>query len=267
MTIQGTGSGNTLGVGPLFPPNAGGAGELEESSGSARSRPVPLVWVVALRVESPSSAETSVTEMVPLSRFVPTRRGRTRVRSQEAIRRDSQSSAQLRTQSVIASARITNSAQFGFARLLSSGVAKFKSTSNWAELAVGPAAPFVGVNRNGVLIVRGARSVASARRLLKEAARVATGRLSVRVSHLRIANIVATTDFGRPIDLRTLALSRLFEQVFYDPEFFPGLMIRFDGTNCTVLLFSSGKAVIVGIKSLAEGRQFLLGVAKTLIRL
>ncbi|MCG2881064.1 MAG: TATA-box-binding protein [Vulcanisaeta sp.] len=64
----------------------------------------------------------------------------------------------------------------------------------------------------------------------------------------RIENIVATAEFGIKINL-----DRLAERIAgaeYNPEAFPGLIIR--KHRSSVLLFSTGKAVITGSKSEEE---------------
>jgi transcription initiation factor TFIID TATA-box-binding protein len=64
----------------------------------------------------------------------------------------------------------------------------------------------------------------------------------------RIENIVATAEFGIKINL-----DRLAERIAgaeYNPEAFPGLIIR--RHRSSVLLFSTGKAVITGSKSEEE---------------
>jgi transcription initiation factor TFIID TATA-box-binding protein len=64
----------------------------------------------------------------------------------------------------------------------------------------------------------------------------------------RIENIVATAEFGIKINL-----DRLVERIAgaeYNPDAFPGLIIR--RHRSSVLLFSTGKAVITGSKSEEE---------------
>ena len=120
---------------------------------------------------------------------------------------------------------------------------------------VGRSHRFVGINRSGLLIVRGANSISSARAALRDAARLAVRSRKVRLAGLRIQNIVATTDLCQKLNLEEIALARAFDGCTYEPELFPGLVARFPGTRCTILLFASGKCVVVGARSLLEIRR------------
>jgi transcription initiation factor TFIID TATA-box-binding protein len=62
----------------------------------------------------------------------------------------------------------------------------------------------------------------------------------------KIRNIVATVDLGEPVDLEE-ASARL--RAIYEPEQFPGAILRLEEPKATILIFSSGKCVITGTKS------------------
>jgi transcription initiation factor TFIID TATA-box-binding protein len=62
-------------------------------------------------------------------------------------------------------------------------------------------------------------------------------------------NIVAVTTFTRNLDLEnTVDLIG----AMYEPEQFPGAILKTDKTNATYLIFQSGKIVIAGTKSVKE---------------
>ena len=62
----------------------------------------------------------------------------------------------------------------------------------------------------------------------------------------RIQNIVVVANFGKSIDLEKIVK---MPKVIYEPEQFPGLILRLNNQHrATVLLFASGKAVITGLK-------------------
>jgi transcription initiation factor TFIID TATA-box-binding protein len=65
----------------------------------------------------------------------------------------------------------------------------------------------------------------------------------------QVRNIVANTDFKKVIDIETLA--RSIPRSLYEPDTFAGLIHRIQG-SVVALIFSSGKVVIVGSKSLQE---------------
>ena len=81
---------------------------------------------------------------------------------------------------------------------------------------------------------------------------------------IRIVNIVATTSFETDLDLETLekVLSQLGD-VIYDPERFPGLVLRTD-KGISILIFRTGKAVIAGAKSFEEIKDIIKELVKTL---
>ncbi len=64
---------------------------------------------------------------------------------------------------------------------------------------------------------------------------------------VKLHNIVASVDFGRRFDLDKIATK--FKNTEYEPEVFPGLIIRFDDPKVVVLLFVAGKGVCAGAKS------------------
>jgi len=65
--------------------------------------------------------------------------------------------------------------------------------------------------------------------------------------HVKIDNIMATSNVGKPIDLISVCERKLFENIKYNSEVFPGLHVKFE--KGSVILFHSGKIVIVGTKN------------------
>ena len=61
-----------------------------------------------------------------------------------------------------------------------------------------------------------------------------------------VVNVVGTADVGGEIDLE--AMSDVLENVMYEPEQFPGLIYRMTEPKVVLLVFASGKLVIVGAK-------------------
>jgi transcription initiation factor TFIID TATA-box-binding protein len=78
---------------------------------------------------------------------------------------------------------------------------------------------------------------------------------------IRIENIVATVTLDQGLDLG--AIARSIPNVEYDPEEFPGLVLRLDNPKLTALVFSTGKMVITGAKS----TQMLIKGFKKILRL
>jgi len=84
-------------------------------------------------------------------------------------------------------------------------------------------------------------------------------------SSLSIQNIVATTSLGKPIPLTKLA--RTQGNTEYNPETFPGLVLRVKQPKSAVLVFSSGNLVCTGTKSVQQVRQVIDAVIKQLKKL
>lgn len=61
---------------------------------------------------------------------------------------------------------------------------------------------------------------------------------------VKIQNVVASGNLFRRIDLEKAALMLDFSM--YEPDEFPGLMYKMDGSNIAFLLFASGKIVCTG---------------------
>ncbi len=78
---------------------------------------------------------------------------------------------------------------------------------------------------------------------------------------IKIENIVATVTLDQGLDLG--AIARSIPNVEYDPEEFPGLVLRLDNPKLTALVFSTGKMVITGAKS----TQMLIKGFKRILRL
>src|SRR4030065_2690149 len=81
-------------------------------------------------------------------------------------------------------------------------------------------------------------------------------------SNLKVQNIVATTSLGKPVSLTKLA--RTQSNTEYNPEQFPGLVLRVEKPKSAVLVFSSGNLVCTGTKSIAQVRQVIDAVIKQL---
>ena len=84
-------------------------------------------------------------------------------------------------------------------------------------------------------------------------------------TNLKVQNIVATTSLGKPVPL--IKLARTQSNTEYNPEQFPGLVLRIKNPKSAVLVFSSGNLVCTGTKSLAQVKQVIEQVIKQLRRI
>jgi len=67
---------------------------------------------------------------------------------------------------------------------------------------------------------------------------------------IKIENIVVNGTFRQKIPLQKV--STLLKNVEYNPEQFPGAVLRIEKPKISVLLFSSGSIVVTGLKSTSE---------------
>jgi len=79
---------------------------------------------------------------------------------------------------------------------------------------------------------------------------------------LKIQNIVATASLGKDVPLTKLA--KTLPNTEYNPEQFPGLVLRVKKPKSAVLVFSSGNLVCTGTKSVAQVKEVIREVIKQL---
>lgn len=84
-------------------------------------------------------------------------------------------------------------------------------------------------------------------------------------SDLKVQNIVATTSLGKPVSLSKLARSQ--SNTEYNPEQFPGLVLRIEKPKSAVLVFSSGNLVCTGTKSVAQVKEVIAQVIKRIAKI
>ena len=86
--------------------------------------------------------------------------------------------------------------------------------------------------------------------------------VSRKDTKLKVQNIVATTSLEKEISLTKLA--RTQPNTEYNPDTFPGLVLRVKEPKSAVLVFSSGNLVCTGTKSVSQVRDVVSQVIKQL---
>lgn len=81
-------------------------------------------------------------------------------------------------------------------------------------------------------------------------------------SDLKVQNIVATASLGKEVSL--VKLARTEANTEYNPEQFPGLVLRVKKPKSAVLVFSSGNLVCTGTKSIAQVKEVIEHIIKIL---
>ena len=78
-----------------------------------------------------------------------------------------------------------------------------------------------------------------------------------------ITNMVASASLGLELDL--YALANKIPEIEYEPEQFPGAILKFKDPKASLLLFKNGKVICAGAKNEKEIRIVLIK-AKTLLK-
>ena len=69
---------------------------------------------------------------------------------------------------------------------------------------------------------------------------------------ITVQNMVATADLGGELNLTETAMALGLENIEYEPEQFPGMVYRIREPKVVMLLFSTGKIVCTGAKSVED---------------
>ncbi len=119
-------------------------------------------------------------------------------------------------------------------------------------------APLITIYRTGKFIVTGAKSREEAYticdRFLEHLTGMGVGTDPGNTS-FKIQNYVLVADLQHSQNLEALAIGLGLEQTEYEPEQFPGLVYRPTNHNCVLLIFASGKTIIVGVTDREEAKN------------
>jgi transcription initiation factor TFIID TATA-box-binding protein len=85
----------------------------------------------------------------------------------------------------------------------------------------------------------------------------------VRDVKFKIENIVASANLGIELDLYTLA--RKVADIEYEPEQFPGAILKLRAPKASLLLFKNGKIICTGCKTEKEVRLAIRQALKILL--
>ena len=82
---------------------------------------------------------------------------------------------------------------------------------------------------------------------------------------IKIENVVASASLGVPIKLEKLVAN--LDGIEYEPEQFPGLVMRLKDPKAAALIFSSGKIVCTGAKSPSDAKLVVSKIVKRMNKL
>lgn len=87
----------------------------------------------------------------------------------------------------------------------------------------------------------------------------------VKTYEIKIQNIVASTSLEHDIPL--IKLAEALPNTEYNPEQFPGLVMRIKDPKTSALIFSSGKVVCTGAKSMTKVKESVSKIIKNLTKI
>lgn len=85
---------------------------------------------------------------------------------------------------------------------------------------------------------------------------------SKAVKEIKVVNIVVSAALGQDIPLEKMAAT--LSNTEYNPEQFPGLVIRIKEPKTSALIFSSGKIVCTGARTMHDVRESIKKIIKSL---
>jgi transcription initiation factor TFIID TATA-box-binding protein len=88
------------------------------------------------------------------------------------------------------------------------------------------------------------------------------GGLNMTKKDIRVVNIVVSSSLGHDIPLEKMAAT--LSNTEYNPEQFPGLVIRIKEPKTSALIFNSGKIVCTGARTLDEVQRSIKQIIKSL---
>lgn len=123
----------------------------------------------------------------------------------------------------------------------------------------------VSIFNSGKLISVGTRTKGQAQKELQRTADILSKYGLIRSLQVTTItrNIVATLNHHRPIDLEMLAIEKF--PVIYEPDQFPGAIMKLTEQKATALIFASGKMIITGISSYRQLKRALEEIDKLVI--
>jgi len=80
--------------------------------------------------------------------------------------------------------------------------------------------------------------------------------------NFKISNVVATANFETLKKLDLIQIAQKLKDTEYNPERFPGLILRLYNPKVTFLIFSTGKTVLTGLKTVDSANKAVKKIVK-----
>jgi transcription initiation factor TFIID TATA-box-binding protein len=110
---------------------------------------------------------------------------------------------------------------------------------------------------NGKAVSTGAKNLDQVNNSIKKVSnRLKKAGVTIRKKQeTEVQNIIVTTNLKKELHLSSIAKGLLLENTNYEPDQFPGLIYKIENSSAIVIIFSSGKLVCTGSKSLEEATK------------
>ena len=105
---------------------------------------------------------------------------------------------------------------------------------------------------NGKIVCTGAKNLQDVESAIKKTVKKIKdiGFDIIKGYEIKFENVIATADFNKEMHLSSISNALVLQKVEYKPEQFLGLIYKVEELCADVLLFSSGKVVCTGAKSI-----------------
>lgn len=124
------------------------------------------------------------------------------------------------------------------------------------------------VFKNGKVVCVGCRNKSEIEETLKRALKILLPKAKMimkktKIPEYKVTNIVAAANLNIELDLFTIAYKE--KDVEYEPEQFPGVILKFKDPKVSLLLFKNGKVILAGARKESEIKTSL-NLAKEMLK-
>ena len=124
-----------------------------------------------------------------------------------------------------------------------------KAGSPWLQYRLQPENYYTTFYKSGKFLVTGVTSPDEIQPIADRIVSILkTNAIKVRISEIRIHNFVVVDTIGHSVQFDKIIASLPDVNIEYEPEQFPGMIIKEDGHS--FLLFSSGKVILTGVRDI-----------------
>ncbi|MEA1957995.1 MAG: TATA-box-binding protein [Euryarchaeota archaeon] len=160
----------------------------------------------------------------------------------------------IKVENVVANARIADELDLNYIESqLEDAVFTKKKFPGLVYRTKEPKSAFL-IFRSGKVVCTGSKTEEGVRKVMDKLSADLRGIGVEVVEHpeFRVQNIVASASVGRELNLGAIVLGLELEGMEYEPEVFPGLVYRITEPKSAILIFSSGRLVITGGKTIED---------------